>query len=122
MDNKQLIDGVLSEQYPLECEAVGPTNVNDIVKGGVEFAAAEHGSYMDFSEAIATLVVAATFIKAVLEAYATVKKEMMRDPKKDELEIRIVTSNEVTKSLNDEARDQLVDAVIRKLSDRGEPE
>jgi len=118
MNIKQVAQEILQENYPIECETVGPTNLQDIVDAEVSFSSAEHGSYMDLGDAIGTLVIAATFVKTVVDIVVAAKKELGREPGKDEIEIRIVTKKETIQKLDKETRERLVKAVIKKIKEK----
>jgi hypothetical protein len=116
MNNSLLVSELLKENYPLECETVGTTNLQDIVETDATFTKAENGSYMDLSSAIGTLTIAAAFIKNVLDIYVILKKELGRDPQKYEIEIQMVNKKDGGKELAPNMRDQLIKAIFQKLS------
>jgi hypothetical protein len=118
MNDSLLISELLKESFATECETVGPTNLQDIVESEVGFTSAEHGSYMDLGESIAILISATTFIKTALEIYTLTKKELGREPEKDELEIKIIAKKELVQGLDKKARDRLIKAIIKKLKER----
>jgi len=115
MDNHLLVSELLNENFPVECEIVGSTNLKDLVDAEVTFESAESGSYMDLSATIGFLVVVVTFIKNAVDIYISLKKEWKRKPEKDEIEIRIVVSKEVAKHLDKTTRERLIKAVISKI-------
>lgn len=121
MNESLLISEILKEDFPVECEAVGPANLEDIIEGEAEFTSAEHGSYMDLGDAIAILVAATTIIKNVIEIYIDVKDKRGHHPEKDELdeiEERVFSKKEYSHRLDKETRDRLMKTIIRKLKDQ----
>lgn len=115
MNESQFTSELLKAYFPKECATVGPTNLQDIVEGGVEFKAAERGSYMDLGSAIATLSLAASFITIVIEAYKLTRTELNRKPTSNEVVIRITLPKDVAQGLDSDARRQLAEAVISEL-------
>ncbi len=116
MNDSLLITELLKENFHVECETAGPTNLQDIIEAEVDFVSAEHGSYMDLGDAIGTLVIATTFIKTTLDIYTALKKEFGRNPQKDELKIRITTKKDTFQSLDKKTRDRLMKAIIQRLN------
>jgi hypothetical protein len=117
MSDILLITELLKENFPVECETAGPTNLQDIAEAEVGFEPTEYGSHMDLQSAIGTLVIAATFIKSAIEIYTSLKKELRREPQEDEIEIRIITKREIVQSLDKGTRDRLMRATIWKLKE-----
>ena len=116
MNEKTITLDVLQDVYPTECEIVGPTNMEDIIDPEINFASAEHGSYLDIGTAISTLAVAATFIKTVIDIVIAAKKELGRNPLKEDIEIRIVGKKEIIRKLDKETQEKLIKSIIKKLN------
>lgn len=117
MNEKQITLEILQENYPIECETVGPTNLQDIVDAEVSFASAQHGSYMDLGDAIATLALAATFVKTVVDIAVAVKTEE-RELNKKTVDERIVISKEILQKLDKETLERLIMAVIKRANEK----
>ena len=111
----ELLFELLKENFPSEYETVGPTNVDDIIKGNVDFIPSEFGSNMDLSSAIGILVAAVTFIKSVLEIYKLIKKDLRRSPKKEDIEVRIIIKNEIYQVIDGKMLDHLLNEIIYKI-------
>jgi len=115
METNQIVAQVLWENFNVECETVGPTNVEDIIKFDVEFASSQHGSNTDLGNVLQTLVVATTFIKTALDIYVLVKERTKRELSEAELLIEIATKKEIFRKLDKSTQEKLIGAVIKKI-------
>jgi hypothetical protein len=114
IDNAFVME-ILREEFPIECETVGPTNLQDIVEAEVDFIPAEEGSYMDVGDAIGALALAATFVKTVVDMYIVLKKELGRKPQKHEIEVKITIPKKVSQNLDAKTREKLLKEIVQKL-------
>jgi len=118
MNTNSMISELLSENLPIECDTVGPTNLEDIVESEVEFVPAEYGSNMDLETAIQTLIVATSFIKTVIDIYVALKKELGRDPEEVELAVKVTAKKDLVRKIDSKTQDKLVKAIAKKMKAR----
>lgn len=115
MDANLIAAEVLEENFQIECETVGPTNLEDIVEGEVSFADAEYGSNMDLGQTIQLLVIAAAFVKTTIDIYRALKKEICHKPDEVEILLKILRDKKVMKNLDKNVQEKLVKAVIKRM-------
>ena len=116
MNTNEIIVELLKKNYPIESETVGPSNLQDITESEVDFVQADNGSYMDLGSAIGALVVATSFIKNIIDMYASLKKELGRKP--ENTEIKTAIKEDMFQKLDAKIREQLINEIIQKLDER----
>jgi hypothetical protein len=116
IDNSQIFE-LLKSHFPEEFEAVGPTNLGDIIAADISFVPSEHGSNMDLGGAIQILIVATSFIKTVIDIYTGLKKELGRDPDEADISIKIKLKKDLFLQLDPIVQRHLIESAIRGLRD-----
>jgi len=72
MNRQQLLIKILEEQFPDECDIVGPANLRHLANGTTATVRAEHGDYLDLAQALRDLSDVVTFVASaitILQAY-----------------------------------------------------
>jgi len=115
MEDQILITELLKENFPVECETVGPTNLEDIVESEVEFVPSQYGSNMDLGTTIQYLLVASTVIKNILDIYAAIKKQTGSDPVEAEITVKLDTHKGGKQKIDEHIQAQLIKSIIKKL-------
>lgn len=115
MDKNSLVFELLNENYQIECETVGPTNLEDIVGSEVEFAPAEYGSNIDLGAAVKILIAATSFIKNIIDIYIALKKEFGRSPDEAELVVKVTTKKDLVQKIDKNAQEKLIQAIVKKM-------
>jgi hypothetical protein len=68
MNESEKVRQVLESCYPDDCDAVGPSNLDDIVSSDAAFSAPSVGQQIPLLEILQMLAAAATFLRAGLQS------------------------------------------------------
>ena len=67
--NAERVEAVLKSCWAAECDEVGPATVREIASGEVQLEAFDADARLDFGQTVATLSVAAAYIRILIEIY-----------------------------------------------------
>lgn len=85
-DDNEEARRILEDVFADECEAVGESNVSDLVAGSATYEQPEKGLRFDIVEALKALAEALVYIKTALEIFKLLKEQFGRKPTEQELE------------------------------------
>src|ERR1700733_1602853 len=84
-DANQRIRHILERAMPDTCDAVGPSNVSDVVNGKTDFTRPAAGAQFSLLELLKDLTAAAVLARAVVDLVKSVRARQNRPLTKDEL-------------------------------------
>lgn len=116
MDKSALIFEILEKYWTDECDAVGPTNVEDIVEGEVSYESAEGGSYIDLGEVITILAAAATFIRNVIDIYKSLEQDKKKFPDDEDLKLEARKKKLESEDIDEETKNKIYKEISEKLA------
>lgn len=115
-----LLEQVLEECWPLECDAVGPAIRNDILAGR-RFEPTKAGSSVDLERTVTVLSAAVALVKNLMDIAVRIRDEQKRSPTAEEITASAkspVDQCDAEGSVIDGAkRDEAARAIVRRLED-----
>jgi len=106
---------LLEEYWTEECDAVGPTNVQDIAEGDVNFKPSLGSSNIELVAVLTILAAASTFIKNTIEIAKELKKERGEKPKPTDIEEAMTEEKLEPDEIDRSKRVKVYEAVSNKL-------
>jgi hypothetical protein len=115
MNRETLIYELLEEYWSDECDAVGSTNVQNIIEGDVQYKPALGASYIDLAEILTALAAAATFVRHVIDIYYKICEERQKKPKSADLKSEMKNRNLEPDEIDEQTRNKVYEGVCKKL-------
>ncbi|PKO02855.1 MAG: hypothetical protein CVU43_05905 [Chloroflexi bacterium HGW-Chloroflexi-5] len=114
MSDENLVKNILVEHFPVECAAVGPSNLSDLVNEEAVFSRPNSGRQFPLLEVLQGLAAAVTFVKGVLDLRKVLLKRHDREPTKKELQDAVNEIPSIRGTLDKEKIDGIVRSILQE--------
>lgn len=117
MDTTALKQEILEEYFPDECDLIGESNVEAIVKGTQKSIQTEYGSNVTIMEVVAIVVAVVTFLDSLLAIIDSLSQRFLRKPTQKEVLIEVKQTIKLPDAVDQKTLEEVCTHILIRIKE-----